>query len=376
MRIRTVEAIGLAYAVPAGRRYGMARGIGMRRETTLIKVTTEDGVVGWGEAWGPPRVTMACLELIREAIEGMDLFGLPHLMGRFMAGQYHLGIQNQIVTCLSGLDMALVDAQGRTLGLTAAQLLGGQARDRVPVYASGGYMTPDPVAGYPAQLERLAAAGCPAAKIKIGLGPVSDEARVRQAQEALGPGTRLLVDANGNYTVDLALASMERIAPYGIGWYEEPLTPLDVEGYARLRPRAPIPIATGEALYTAFDMKRLLDVGGVDVLQPDLSLCGGFYQGRLIAQLAALHHVRVSPHVWGSGVGLAAACHFVAALPDYPHGPNVPAPCMVEYDVGENALRDELLKTPLRLEDGYLRVPEGPGLGVEPDPAAIERFRI
>ena len=142
---------------------------------------------------------------------------------------------------------------------------------------------------------------------------------------------------------------MERIAPYGIGWYEEPLTPLDVEGYARLRPRAPIPVAAGEALYTAFDMKRLLDAGGVDVLQPDLSLCGGFYQGRLIAQLAALHHVRLSPHVWGSAVGLAAACHFVATLPDYPHGPNLPAPCLVEHDVGENPLRDALLRTPLRL---------------------------
>jgi D-galactarolactone cycloisomerase len=315
------------------------------------------------------------LELIRAYVEGSDLFGQQHVVSRILATHYHFGIQNQLLSVLSGIDIAVLDAQGKTLGLPVAQLIGGKARDRVPAYASGGYLTVDPEAGYPEQLERLRRAGCRAAKIKIGVGPRNDAVRVRQAREALGPDTLILVDSNGNYTLDLALESMARIGEYGIGWYEEPLAPQDFEGYRRLRERATVPVATGEALYTAFDFKRLLDGGGADVVQPDLTLCGGLAQGRLIAQLAMLHHVRLSPHVWGGPVGLAAACHYVASLPDYPHSLNVPAPTLVEYDVGENPLRDELLREPVRLRDGYLEVPEGPGLGVEPDPAALDRFR-
>jgi hypothetical protein len=162
---------------------------------------------------------------------------------------------------------------------------------------------------------------------------------------------------------------MRRIADYGIEWYEEPLPPLDFEGYAALRARAPMPIATGEALYTAWDFKRLLNLCAVDIVQPDLSMCGGLRAGREIALLARLHHVRLSPHVWGGGVGLAAACHFVASLPDYPHSRNIVQPPLIEYDVGDNALRDTIFKEPMPIvvENGACVLPNRPGLGVELD---------
>jgi D-galactarolactone cycloisomerase len=374
--IARLEAIGLGYFIPEERAYGMARGIATRRETTLVRLTTSDGVVGWGEAWGPFAVNRGYFELVKGYLEGTDLFGHQHVVSRILAAHYHMGIQNGMLACLSGIDIAVLDAQGRMLDLPAAALLGGRARPRVPVYASGGYVTPEPRKGFPGMLDRLVAAEAGAVKIKIGLGPASDLERVRLTREAIGAEALLLVDANANYTVDLALESMRRIAPLDVHWYEEPLAPQDFAGYRQLRRRAAIPIATGEALYTAFDFKRLLDLGGVDVLQPDLTLCGGPSQARLIAQLGILHHVRFSPHVWGGAIGLAAACHFVAALPTYPHSTNVPCPCLVEYDVGENALRDELLKEPLRYARGELWVPDGPGLGVEPDPAAIERLRL
>lgn len=373
--IRSIEATPLGVSFPAARAYGMARGLTTGRATTLVKVVTSDGVEGWGEIWGPAKPALGYLDVIRGYVKGSPLFGFQHVVSRIFSTHYHFGIQNQLLAVLSGLDVAILDAQGRTLGLSVADLIGGKARDRVPVYASGGYITPDPEAGFPEQIDRLAAAGCPAVKIKIGISPASDEVRVRQVREALGDDVTILVDANGNYPLDLVLESMARIAPYRIGWYEEPLPPQDFTGYGALRQRASIPVATGEALYTAFDFKRLLDLGGADIVQPDLSLCGGIGQGRLIAQLAALHHVRLSPHVWGGAIGLAAACHFVAALPDYPHAMHVPAPTLVEYDVGENPLRDALLTEPIRIEDGHLVVPDGPGLGVVPDPAAIDRFR-
>jgi len=372
--IRSIEAMPLAVRFPPERAYGMARGLTAARGTTLLRLTTDEGVVGWGEVWGPAAPALGYLEVVRGYIEGSDLFGFQHVVSRILATHYHFGLQNQLMALISGLDIAILDAQGRTLGLPVAQLLGGQARDRLPVYASGGYVTPDPEAGYPEQLERLAAARCDAVKIKIGLSPASDEERVARARRVLGEKVELLVDANGNYTLDLALESMARIAVHRIAWYEEPLAPQDFEGYRRLRERAVIPVATGEALYTAFEFKRLLDGGGADIVQPDLTLCGGLSQGRLIAQLAMLHHVRLSPHVWGGAIGLAAACHFVASLPAYPHSSHIPAPTLVEYDVGENPLRDGLLEAPIRLEDGALVLPEGPGLGVLPDERAIERF--
>ena len=156
---------------------------------------------------------------------------------------------------------------------------------------------------------------------------------------------------------------MRHIADYGIEWYEEPLPPLNFDGYATLRARAPIPIATGEALYTAWDFKRLLDQCAVDIVQPDLSMCGGLRVGREIALLARLHNVRLSPHVWGGGVGLAAACHFVASLPDYPHSRNIVQPPLIEYDVGDNALRDTIFKEPIVVENGACVLPNRPRVG-------------
>jgi D-galactarolactone cycloisomerase len=185
----------------------------------------------------------------------------------------------------------------------------------------------------------------------------------------------LLLDVNGNYTADLALESMRRTAPYGIHYYEEPLPPQDVEGYKALARRAPIAVAAGEALYTVFDFNRLISARAVDLVQPDLTLCGGLDEAQAIAVLCRLHNVGLSPHVWGGPVGLAAALHFMAALPDYPHTDHLPYPRMVEYDVGENPLRDHLLAQPLRPVHGQIHVPDGPGLGIELDPDAVRRFR-
>jgi D-galactarolactone cycloisomerase len=137
-----------------------------------------------------------------------------------------------------------------------------------------------------------------------------------------------------------------------------------------------MPIATGEALYTAWDFKRLIEAEGVDVLQPDISLCGGLDQAKAIALLGQLANLRFSPHVWGTAVGLATAAHLVASLPPAPHTDNIVAPTLVEHDVGPNPLRTELLDEKMKLVDGELVVPEGPGLGITLDRAAVQRYRV
>nr|WP_272877281.1 enolase C-terminal domain-like protein [Neoroseomonas eburnea] len=223
-------------------------------------------------------------------------------------------------------------------------------------------------------MERAAAAGHVAHKIKIGRSPKQDAQRCALARRIIGPDAILTVDGNGNYTADGVLESMRRIADRDIHWYEEPVAPQDWGGYAQLRDRAPIPVATGEAHYALFDHRRIIDGRLAAVVQPDLTLCGGFEVARTIGSLVCAEHLRISPHCWGTGIGLAAALHFMAAQPSYPAGEHVPLPAMLEYDTGDNALRDGLLMEPLRYEAGTLRVPEGPGLGIALDPAALKRF--
>ena len=372
--IAKLEIVPLIYRLPKGRAYGMARGLTSIRQASLVILTTDDGVEGIGEAWGPPAVTKAYLDLIKSYFVGRDVYGFEHAASAILSTHYHFGIQNQMMSCLSGIDIACLDAIGKMLSLPVVKLLGGPARDRLPIYASGGYFTEEPEKDFPEQLERLRVSGVKRAKIKIGAGPQCDRERVSIARKVLGDDMGIIVDANGNYTYDEALESMRRIADYGIEWYEEPLPPLNFDGYAALRARAPIPIATGEALYTAWDFKRLLDLCAVDIVQPDLSMCGGLRAGREIALLARLHHARLSPHVWGAGIGLAAACHFVASLPDYPHSRNIVQPPLIEYDVGDNALRDTIFKEPIAVENGACVLPNRPGLGVELDPLAVRRF--
>lgn len=365
----------MAYDLPPGKAYGSARGLVPRRSATIVRVTSADGVVGIGEAWGPPGMVASYLEFVRGYFVGKSLFDFRAQWHLILARHYHFGTQNALIWLLSGIDIALHDAIGKTFGVPVYQLLGGKVRDSVPVYASGGYITADPTNQLPAQLERLRGGGFGALKIKIGLNPASDRERVVLARTAF-PAAHLMVDANGNYTLDSLRASVKRIQDFDVFWYEEPLAPQDFDGYRTLAQTASIPVATGEALYTAFDFDRMLSPRALDIAQPDLTLCGGLSQGKLVADLCMLRHVRFSPHVWGGAVGLAAAVHLMAAQPAYPQSDNAVYPPYLEYDVGDNPLRDELLTTPLRPVDGAIPVPKGPGLGIELDQKALERFRL
>ncbi|MFZ9487534.1 MAG: mandelate racemase/muconate lactonizing enzyme family protein [Alphaproteobacteria bacterium] len=377
-RIRDIRIVGLEYAMPEEKAYGMARGLTSRRGGGIVHLETEDGVVGIGEAWGPARVAAAYLEIVKPYFVGTSVFAQRGVQQMVYAKHYHFGTQNMLVALFSGIDIAAHDAMGKLLKVPVCDLIGGRQRSHVPVYASGGYFTrdADQQAALARQLEPHAGKGFPAFKIKIGRNPADDEARVRLARRVIGEDAVLTVDSNGNYTADQVVESIRRIAGHGIGWYEEPLAPQDWKGYAELRQRSPIPIATGEALYETFDFRRLVDGRLADVVQPDLALCGGLSVARFVGELCAAEHLRLSPHVWGTAVGLAAAVHWVASLPSYPHGAHVPFPTLVEYDIGENKLRDGLFSTPMLAKAGMIAVPEGPGLGVELDPGVVARYTV
>ena len=376
MKISDIGFVSLSAQLPEGKAYGMSKSLATARQTTLVRLILDDGTEGYGEAWGMPPVNQAYLPFIKGYLVGTNVLDAEQSFSRILARHYHFGVQGPLMACLSGIDMAAKDAAGKMLGVPVHRLIGGKRWDRVEVYASGGYITENADRDFEPQIVDMAEAGHRAVKIKIGLSPKSDQVRTALARKILGAGVDLMVDINSNYTYDLARESIARLAEYEIGWVEEPLAPQDFAGYERLQRWSPIPIATGEALYTAYDFKRLVDRRAVDVLQPDLSLCGGFWQGRAIALLAMLEHLRLSPHVWGSGIGLAAAVHYVAALPSYPHADNVPKAPLVEYDVGANPLREALLKNPLKPIDGSIAVSDEPGLGIEIDWDAVDRYAV
>jgi D-galactarolactone cycloisomerase len=374
-KITDITAIQLEHRLGEMRAYGMARGLTEVRNATLIVVETDAGVSGLGEATGPGPLVAASLEVAKPYFVGREVYDREQVPPQFYNQRYHLGIQNTLTAVLGAINIALYDAIGRLHGVPVFKLLGGTATDRVPAYASDGYFSNDPDNRLEAQL-RAFSNRFPGVKIKIGESPKRDAERVALAREVLGDDVLLMVDANGNYTVDEALESMRRIAGFDIHFYEEPLPPTDFAGYAEVRARAPMPVATGEALYTAWDFKRLIEARGADVVQPDLTICGGFDETRTISAMTRLANLRLSLHVWGGAVGLAAAVHFLAALPPSPHTERIPHPVLLEYDRGENALRDSLLAEPIPCVDGHLTVPTGPGLGIELDADAVETYRV
>jgi D-galactarolactone cycloisomerase len=223
-------------------------------------------------------------------------------------------------------------------------------------------------------------AGFKILKIKVGLLTIeADIERVRAIREAIGPETILLVDCNHSYNVFTAIRMAKELEKYDVRWLEEPVTPEDRIGYRELRNSTSIPIAGGECEYTRYGFRDFITQGCVDIIQPDICVCGGFSEWIKIQALASSFGVTVIPHVWGSGIAFVSALHVLACIPPSPHTAN-PIPLqndpVVEYDRNPNPLRDNLLKTKIALVDGKIPVPSGFGLGIEVDEIALAQYGI
>lgn len=371
-KIQSVSAIPLRYSL-GEQGYGSARGIVKHRETTLVKIVTSDGVVGWGEAFGP---TFALVELVREL--GADLVGSKVAPpGPFAASamqrHYHRG-GGLNTAAISGIEIALWDVLGRTLEVSVATLLGGRARETVTPYASTGYVRADQdLTKFATGLEQDSA-GFVGAKIKCGLGISQDRARAEVAREILGPTGHLMVDFNGNYSADQALATLEQLKDLNLSWVEEPLSPEDISGLHLLRPLG-VPIAAGEALYGRSSFRDIVTQRLVDFVQPDVTKVGGLLEAKNVSELARAWGVRFSPHVWGGGIALAATLQLLASVPEYPHTSVIPEPLWLELDRGDNLLRDNLLTETFLPLHGEIFIPEGFGLGVDVDETSLEALR-
>jgi len=374
VRIAQLELIPLEFALPPEKAYGTARGLNFRRQSSLIKLTTDDGVIGYGEAQGPVRPINENLQILRPQFIGKILYDVD-LISSFCRDRFNHFGEVHFTGCAGAITVAAYDAKGKTLGLPVHDLIGGKAVHVIPCYATTGYVTPGGIASLEEQLAKVDKTCFVGAKIKIGLNPKSDVERVRAARRILGDDMLLMVDINGNYTVDVALQSLRAIEPFDIHWVEEPLPAHDLAGHTELRSRSPIPIATGEGLHSFNEFRHLVEARGVDIVQPAIGRCGGFSHGRAIAALAAAANVRLAPAVWGGAFTMAAGIHFLVSCPRSPHTDNTPFPRMLEFDIADNPLRDDVAVESFRPQPGGLPVPTGPGLGVTLDPARLDKYR-
>ncbi len=412
MRIVDVEAIAISAPNPAGTYWGKATwGAGSRGgdpeasgvpnptahwqatrfphpgrmlpayatgiDTCLVRIETDSGLVGWGEAKAPvaPRVAQTIVhDLLRDLLIGADPRDVEPIWETLYASMRLRGHESGfLLEAISGVDIALWDVVGKHVGEPVHRLLGGAYRDRIPVYASGVPATRASAgeADHDRMLRAAAGAterGFGALKMAIGLGADVDVASVEAVRQHVGRSVEVYADAAGNYDVPTALRVGRELERLGVGFFEAPLPHEQVEGYGEVARALAIPIAN-DVITNRYQVLRYLRVGGLDIVQPDVCRAGGLTELRRIAILADAFGVACTPHVSiGSAIHFVASFHAAAAMPNLVRH---------EYWMGENPLGDAILRTPaLAVRDGHVRVPQGPGLGIEVDEARVRALAL
>lgn len=386
MTIADVTAHWLRAPIPPERQHVSDYGRLAWFDTTLVSVTTEDGLTGYGEAKAAVGSAGECASLVacirhelRPLLIGQDARAITRLWTTMYNGvRAHyaldrgrtfpeLGRRGTRIAALSGIDTALWDLRGKALGVPVVDLLGGACRDAMPAYASGGWADVD---GIGAQLQGYVDRGFEAVKMRVGVmdgSPDVSAARVRAARESLGPGIKIMADAHGTFSVPEAKRFCTRVEPAGLDWFEEPVSPDNRRGQAEVRAATSIPIAAGESEFTCFDVRDLIDARAVDVLQPDCAILGGITEAMRVAALAHTYGLRLAPHLWGSALSFMAGLHVAFAAP---------AATILEFSLGHNPMLHDLVDEPIQPDDGHFAAPTRPGLGVTPRPEFIQEFEV
>lgn len=379
MKITAVRAHCLSSALETP--FAFSQGWVESRGACLVEVRTDAGLAGWGEALcqglQPPQIAAAAVEsALAPLLVGADPLQIEPLWHRMYMHTRDYGMKGAVIAALSGVDIALWDVAGKALGQPVWRLLGGAYRERVQVYATGFYRVSGrgEASRLAEEAARRADEGFHFLKIKLGFGVDDDLAVMRAVTGAVeGRGLRMMIDTNHAYSVADAVRLGRALAPVDLRWYEEPVAAEDLAGYAELRAKLDVPVAGGENEFTAFGFRRLLEARAVDVAQPDVCAAGGFTACRHIAALALAHGVQVNPHVWGSSVGQVASLHLICALPLANPSLFADEP-IFEYDCSSHPFREALVDRPLRQRDGWLDLPDRPGLGIEVDRETVKRL--
>lgn len=362
-RIVEVQAIPVSFPVRPEDSVTLGVGRAVKRDAVIVKIRSEDGIVGWGEAHhgrAPGAVAKLIETTLRQLVMGMDAFDTVGVWKRVYDKQlasHGMGAAASIG--LSGIDMALWDLRGKSLGVPLCRLLGGASRP-IPAYAGGvslGYQAPQAlVEEARVHVDR----GYRAVKLRVGDSVARDVERVAAVRKAFGADLAILTDANTGYDVAAVRAAMPHYDALGVGWLEEPFAAHDANSYRIAATLGRTPLAAGENHYTRFEFQPLIDARSVTILQPDLSKSGGITEVMRIAHMAAAHKLPINPHTSMTGLNMAATVHFLCAIDNGGY---------FEADVSKNNLfRDELVSTPYTVDAKGMVYPlEAPGIGVEVD---------
>ena len=344
----------------------------LKRDAMLIRVTADNGLVGFAPGPAHERAAREIQETIRPFLAGRDprrwaemkFFGDPDITKTYRA-----------------VEIALIDLAARYEGCALSELIGGRKRERIKLYGSAGmYMAPARFAG---EAAAIAAMGFTAYKMRPALGPEQDLETVRLMRAAVGPKTGLMIDAHSwwrmgdrSYSTEVVTELAREMAKYHPTWLEEPLPPTDHAAYRKLRVSGTVPIATGEHEQDEAGFQNLIETGAADYIQMDVCCQGGFTMGQRIFAEVAQKSLRFAFHSWGTALEVLAAAHLGICWPanvvewlEYPCYANAGRPGMYPF-----LLADEILCEPLAIENGDLIVPKGPGLGIEIDERVIEKY--
>jgi L-alanine-DL-glutamate epimerase-like enolase superfamily enzyme len=362
------------------------------QDDIVVEIHTDDGLTGIGESDFNPWIARACIEApgthtmglgLTQMLVGQDPMNVEQLWERMYVGSAMNGRRGAVIHAIGALDMALHDLRGKALGKPCHELLGGAVRDFIVPYAS---LQPE-VTSFEVYRQSIVewalkakGLGFRAAKVEVTpFGPYRHKRLdathqqmtevIGSVRQAVGPKFTLMVDVQYAFSdADTCMEVTRPWADFDLFFLETPLPSDDLEGYARLAREQPIPIAAGEWLATRFEFLELMDRGKISVVQPDVGRVGGFTEARRVCELAAQRNLTIVPHLWKSGISIAAAAHlaattsrcaFIEFLPD---------------QLCESSLRRELVANELRMVDGVIPIPSRPGLGVELNRQALERF--
>ncbi len=364
MKITGVRTHLVHCPIPEGERVRSGAGLKLSRQAAIVEILTDEGLSGLGPcSFGSASLDLgAAASLVERALApmlvGEEASRIEYLWEKIYYGSIVrvLGPRGIGVALLSGIDIALWDLKGKALGVPIYELLGGAVRDPVPAYASSIYWSPPEEAAR--QARRFLDEGFKAVKLKVGLDVDNDLDSLAAVREEVGPDVDVMVDANQCYTPHLALKVGRELERHDVLFFEEPLPVDDVEGHRFLAERLEVRIATGENIYTRYGFLPFVSGGAVHVVQADASRTGGISEARKVNELASAFHLHAAPHTFSDALTVAASLHLVASSPNA---------IVLELDRTYNPLQTELVKNPLVVKDGYVRLPDGPGLGVELD---------
>ncbi len=374
MKITRVEAIGLS----TGTQRNVADGT---QDALLVLVHTDSGLTGIGEADTSPQVGRAVLEApvsgdkcqgLAMQLVGEDAFDREAIWKKCFYRSYKYGRMGAALNVMSALDMALWDLAGKAADRPVYQLLGGAVRKTVPAYASV-LFPEDPEALHEVRSKARQALDAGFTGVKFGWGGFGydnhrDYALVEAAREVLGPDTALMIDVGMRWDAQTGIERLGRLKELDPYWFEEPCYAEEYETYAALAEAHPwARVVGGEQEYNRWGFRRLIEWGKVRGIQPDLARNGGITETKKVAAIAEERGVPIFLHGWSTNVLVAANLHFIASTPN----------CnWLEYHVGQSPLRWELTREQFPLQDGVVRVPEEPGLGITLNWDAMEKYRI